>query len=184
MHADLIFLCHASTAATRSASFPDDDPLDADGSGRAARVSLPDAGRVVRAPGVAAGQTAAALGLPADVDHALRACDFGRWAGRSLAAVSEEEPVAFAAWMADPQAAPHGGEAMHDVLARVGAWVDGRLAGAGRTVAITDATVVRAALVHVLGAGAGSFRHIDVAPLAQLWLRSDGHRWVLRRLAP
>nr|BFE80044.1 hypothetical protein GCM10020093_026450 [Planobispora longispora] len=52
-------------------------------------------------------------------------------------------------------------------------------AGPGRTVAVTHPAVVRAAVVHALGAPARSFWRVDVAPLARVSLTGRGGRWRL-----
>ena len=84
----------------------------------------------------------------------LRDCDHGSWAGRSLAEIQAEAPEALAAWLSDPAANPHGGESIADLIRRVAAWCDSPERGEGRVLAITHPAVMRAALVHALGAGA------------------------------
>jgi broad specificity phosphatase PhoE len=118
------------------------------------------------------------------VEPLLRDCDFGRWAGRSLAEVEAQEPEAVADWLQNPHAAPHGGESFADVMRRVGGWMDDLLVGNGSVLAITHATVVRAAIAHALGVGPGTFRHIDVAPLTRTRLSGGGRRWTLAALVP
>ena len=95
-----------------------------------------------------------------------------------------EEPKAVAAWLQNPRTAPHGGESFADVMTRVGGWMDGLLAGHGAFLAITHATVIRAAIAHALGVGPEIFRHVDVAPLTRTKLSSGGGRWVLGALVP
>jgi hypothetical protein len=53
----------------------------------------------------------------------------------------------------------------------------------GHTVAVTHASVIRAAVVHVIEAELRSFWRVDVLPLAFADLRTNGRRWVLRSLA-
>jgi len=178
----LTFLCHASTAALRAARFPRDEPLDASGERRASALAgrLPRAERCWTSPALRAKQTAARLILDCPVEPALADCDYGRWAGLSLDEVSAAEPHATAAWLADPAAAPHGGESLDGLLARVGRWLDGRLAEAGPALAITHAAVIKAAIVHALGAGASSFWRIDIGPLSRTELHGGAGRWTLR----
>jgi broad specificity phosphatase PhoE len=187
MRADLILVCHAATAASRSASFPTDDPLDqqgaADAAAAGARFALrPE--RLLCAPSRAARQTAGALGfvLEAVVEPEIRDCDFGRWSGRPLADVAREEPEAFTRWMTDPDSTPHRGESQTDLVRRVGEWIDSCLPTPGRTVAVTHPAVIRAAVVHAIAAPPATFWHIDIGPLSRTWLRSNGSRWTLRRL--
>ena len=91
MSARLILICHASTAAVRTASFPVDEPLEPQGQAKASALAgahPPELRRVDAAwtsPALRARQTAAALHLTATVDHMLGDIDLGRWAGRSLA---------------------------------------------------------------------------------------------------
>ncbi len=63
---------------------------------------------------------------------------------------------------------------------QLSALMDGMLGAPGRTVAFTHAPVVRAAILHAVGAPLGCARHIDVEPLSVTDIRSDGRRWVLR----
>ena len=176
----MTLLCHAPTAATREAAFPADEPLDA--KGRTAAVAL--AGRVAKAscvltsPAKRATQTAAAMGLRPRTEDALRDCDYGRWAGFSLADIAEAEPEAVARWLADPDAAPHGGESMTALVGRVAGWL-GSGGIKGRTLAVTHAAVMRAAVVHVLGAPVRSFWRLDVVPLSIIELRRNGLQWSL-----
>ncbi len=86
--------------------------------------------------------------------------------------------------MRDPGSAPHGGESIPQVLARVAAWIADRGRDPGHTVAITHASVIRAAIVHVIQAQLPSFWRIDVVPLSQTDLRTNGRRWVLRSMGP
>ena len=182
MVVDLTLICHGPTRATRAAAFPRDEPLEP-GAAEAIRALRPRLGRTTRAwtsPALRARETAAALGLAAGVEPLLREGDAGRWAGRQVSAVAAAEPAAFAAWLADPAAAPHGGEPLGDLLARVAGWIEARRDEPGRGVAVTHASVVRAAVLHVLGAPPAAFGRIAVAPLGLVRLRGDGRRWTLR----
>jgi broad specificity phosphatase PhoE len=174
---------HAPTAAVRAAAFGADEPLDPRGLAAAAALAgaLGDRARVVVSPARRTAETAAALGLADPVVEPLLAeCDFGRWAGRTLAEVHAAEPEATAAWMADPDAAPHGGESLADVVGRVRAWL--AAAPAGRTVAVTHGGVVKAAVVVALGAPLDAFWRVDVAPLSLTELSCFDGRWTLSRV--
>ncbi len=178
----LTLICHAATAATRAAAFASDQGIEPVGQARAAALR-PCLGGVARAwasPALAARQTAAALGLDAREEPALRECDYGRWTGRKLAEVEAEDPRAIAAWLTDVEAAPHGGEPLAAVLGRVAAWLHAHAADRGHAVAVTHASVVRAAVLAALDAPARAFWRVDVAPLAMIELGSDGKRWNLR----
>jgi broad specificity phosphatase PhoE len=68
------------------------------------------------------------------------------------------------------------------LIRRVAAWCDGPERGEGRVLAITHPAVMRAALVHALGAGAAAYWRIDVAPLSRLILSRQGANWRLQAL--
>ena len=105
---------------------------------------------------------------------ALRDCDYGRWRGLASKDVAEREPDGFAAWLGDPAAAPHGGESLAALIERIGAWLTQSLARESATLAVTHASVVRAAIVNALGAGSSAFARIDVAPLSLARLSGHG----------
>ncbi|MBU3031884.1 histidine phosphatase family protein [Paracoccus marinaquae] len=180
----LTLVAHASTRGLRSAVFGARDDIDAAGRQAAGHLSsgLGKVDRLLISPAPAAAQTAAALGLSGVIDDALRDCDFGRWSGQSFGQVLRHEPRSLVSWMRRPETAPHGGEAVADLCERVGVWLDARSRERGRGLAITHASVIRAAIVHVIGAGPASFWRIDVAPLAFADFRSNGRRWVFRGL--
>ena len=180
----LHLLCSASTSAVSSIAFAADEPLDARGRESLSRLTgrLPSCDIVLRSPALSAAQTAEGLALNAQAEPLLRDCDFGRWAGRSLAEVQAQAPAAVADWLQSPRVAPHGGESFADVITRVGGWMDGLLAGSSSILAITHASVIRAGIAYALGAGPEVFRHIDVAPLTRARLSGEGRRWTLAAL--
>ncbi|HEY2874662.1 MAG TPA: histidine phosphatase family protein [Reyranella sp.] len=177
----LTWICHAATAATRQAAFPGDEVIE-DRQHAAAHALASEIGahdRIFVAPERRTRQTAEALGLAASVDPDLRDCDYGRWSGRSLADLSEAEPDALSAWLAEPDVAPPGGESVADTIRRMAAWLDRHAGDATRLVAVSHPAVIRAAVVHVLEAPATSFWRIGVAPLGLVRLSHDGRRWTL-----
>jgi len=129
-------------------------------------------------------ETAEALGLTAEVDDRLRDCDFGRWSGLRFQQVLLREPRKLVSWIRKPESAPHGGETIPTVLKRVAAWMSERGGEQGHMVAVTHPAVIRAAIVHVIQAQLPSFWRIDVLPLSQTDLRTNGRRWVLRSMGP
>jgi broad specificity phosphatase PhoE len=183
--ARLDLIAHGASAATRAARFPDDEKLEASAASAvsALRGRLPAYARVLTAPARAARETAQALGFDAEVETALRDCDYGRWRGLASKEVAEREPDAFAAWLGDLKAAPHGGESLAALIDRIGVWLAQSLARDGVTLAVTHAAVVRAAIVNVLGAGSRSFWRIDIAPLSLARLSGREGRWNLVSLA-
>ncbi|MBV8576977.1 MAG: histidine phosphatase family protein [Acetobacteraceae bacterium] len=182
----LNLLCTASTASVAAIAFASDEALDTRGRESISRLygRLPSCDVVLRSTALAAAETAAGLGLDAKAEPLLRDCDFGRWSGRALAEVQAETPEAIADWLQNPHAAPRGGESFADVMTRIGGWMDGLLTSNGSILAITHATVIRAAIAHALGAGPETFRHIDVAPLTRAKLSGGGGRWRLAALIP
>lgn len=184
MSTRLTLVCQATTRALRAATFGGDGPLDDVGRRQAAALAG-GLGRVDRcwtSPALAARETAAALGLTATVEERLRDCDYGRWTGRRFDQLVLKEPFKLAAWLRDPAKAPHGGESIPEVMSRVAEWISHRTAEKGHTVAVTHAAVIRAAIVHVIGAALPSFWRIDIVPLSLTDLRTNGRRWVLRSI--
>ena len=94
-----------------------------------------------------------------------------------------EEPDDVAAWLRDPAAAPHGGESLIALIERVATWLDAQAATPGRIVAVTHASVIRAAIVHAMGAAPRCFWRIDVAPLSFTRLSANNGRWTLASLS-
>jgi broad specificity phosphatase PhoE len=183
----LTLVCHASTSAVRTAAFPLDEPLDPQGQAKAAALAgaLRGVDATLTSPALRARQTAAALLLDATVDPALRDIDVGRWTGRSFADVEGAEPEAVAAWASRPDTAPHGGESVVDLLARVAPWLAARGGQTGRIVAVTHQAVIRAAIVVAIDARPPAFWRIDIAPLCRVILAGDdGIRWTLRAIVP
>jgi broad specificity phosphatase PhoE len=181
MTAHLLLLCHASTTATRAASFPDDEPVDPYGLRDIAnlRGHLRHVDRCIVSPAARARQTAAGLGLDARIEPALADCDFGRWRGKTLEHVQSCEPQALAEWMQEPGSSPHGGESTLALMQRVQPWLQLQRSSSGVTLAITHAPVIRAAIVLAIEAEARSFWRIDIAPLSLSRLSSRGSRWNL-----
>ena len=173
---------HASTSAIRAAAFPADEPLDPQGLQKLAgqKYRLGHADQCWTSPALRASQTAAALGLDATADTTLRDIDYGTWTGRSFEDVQSCEPDALAEWLADPATAPHGGESVLDLMRRVGTWLDAQGgAGAAKVIAVTHASVIRAAIVHAIKAVPLSFWRIDIAPLSVTRLSGNHGRWTL-----
>jgi len=135
-------------------------------------------------PARRARETAAGLGLSADVAPALADCDYGRWRGERLAEIEKREPDGVAAWLEDPEAAPHGGESLAALISRVGAWLDDEAGAQGVTLAVTHGAIVRAAIVAAIEAPPRAFWRLDVAPLSLTRLSGHDGRWRLAGLGP
>ncbi|MGB3581760.1 MAG: histidine phosphatase family protein [Roseiarcus sp.] len=186
MTARLDLLAHGASSATRAARFPDDEALEASAASALKALSgkLRSYGCVLTSPSRGARGTVIALGLQAAVETALQDCDYGRWRGLEVADVAAREPEEFAAWIADPAAAPHGGESLAALIERAGVWLGQSLTREGATLAVTHAAVVRAAIVSALGTGSSAFWRIDVAPLSLARLSGHAGRWNLVALGP
>ncbi|MBZ9849342.1 histidine phosphatase family protein [Mesorhizobium sp. CA14] len=181
MLARLTMIASGATQATRKGRFPADEAMEPRAFERAGALaaSLRRADRVWTSPALAALQTAEALGLDPTVEPLLAEQDFGRWAGKSFEEVRAEDPEGMAAWLSDPDAAPHGGESLAAVARRGAALMERLATGSGHTIALTHAVPIRAAILHVLGAPLSSVWKIDIEPLSLTEFRSDGRRWVL-----
>jgi broad specificity phosphatase PhoE len=181
----LTLIAHGATSATRRAAFPSDEELEERAIRKAAALK-PKLGRVdcvLTSPARCARQTADGLGLEAEADYDLRECDYGRWRGLSLGELAAADPGGLALWLSDPESAPHGGESLAALLPRVGGWLDRQIAsGAKRQIAVTHASVIRAAILRVLAAPAPSFWRIDIAPLSRTVLIANEARWTLRSM--
>jgi broad specificity phosphatase PhoE len=170
----------------RSWAFPADEPLDPQGLRKLSALSTRRlrADRYLSSPAIRATETAGALKIDAIVEPMLRDCDYGRWTGRPLDEVQAQEPKAIAEWLENPGAAPHGGESLLALMARVSTWLDAQKATPGVTLAVTHAPVIRAAILHAIEAGPRSFWRIDVAPLSLTRLNGADGRWTLVSIGP
>lgn len=181
----LRLLAHASTAAVAEARFPLDEPLSARGLRELGDPAAAPAGseprepadHMLAAPEARARATAHALGMDYAVEGALREIDYAAWAGRTMERIDEKD---LAAWLTDPAAAPHGGESVQQLLRRVGTWLDSVAGRGDRVAAVTHQSVMRAAVVHALGAPADAFWRIEVRPLGAVRMTARGGRWTVR----
>ncbi|MFI6151204.1 histidine phosphatase family protein [Kitasatospora sp. NPDC051170] len=182
MTAHVILIAPAIGADLREARFGGDGPPEpaALAAARTAAGAVPPVARAWTGPAERCRRTAEALGLDAEPAGALADLDTGRWNGLRLDEVAASDPAALAAWLADPDAAPHGGESVTALCARVGAWLEERAAEGGRSAAVAEPAVVRAAVVHALALPAAAFWRLDVRPLSVTELTGRSGRWNLR----
>ncbi|MET8944047.1 histidine phosphatase family protein [Streptomyces sp. NPDC004542] len=182
MTSRMTFVSPATSPSLRQARFYDGDSVDAMGaaSARSAAGCLRSPARVTASPSARCRETARALGLEVVETPELRGLDVGRWRGRTLEEVAAAEPEAVGHWLADPGWAAHGGESVRDVCVRVGRWLDAAQDTDGRTLAVVEPEVVRAAVVHALGLPGSAFWRLDVPPLAATELSGRAGRWNLR----
>jgi ribonuclease H / adenosylcobalamin/alpha-ribazole phosphatase len=148
----------------------------------AKRLASAGIGVIVTSPLLRAVRTAqevgAVTGVAVVADDGFRETDFGAWEGLTFAEVRERWPSELSAWLADPDAAPPGGESFAGVSARVTAALRRVLADReGQRVLIVShvtpiKTLVAAAL---LAPSAAMFRmHLDVAALCEIDWYADG----------
>ncbi|MCH0538913.1 histidine phosphatase family protein [Streptomyces sp. MUM 203J] len=163
--------------------FGEESPLDARTLSRAAelRPSLPSPSAGCRtAPSPRCRALAGALGLAAETDESLRDLDVGGWRGRALSDVAASDPEGLAVWTTDPDAAPHGGEPVTSLCARVAARLESLPDHPGAVLAVVPPAVVRAAVLHALNAPATAFWRVDVEPLSVTSLTHHATRWHIR----
>ncbi|WP_051222786.1 histidine phosphatase family protein [Conexibacter woesei] len=181
----VLFICHAATPDTRRAVFGGDGPLLDGAARRVADLAahLPRARAVARSGAACCEETTEALGLldGAAVDPAVGDWDFGSWRGLSLAEVEARDAEGVVAWRMQPGHAPHGGESLVDVLARVRSWLEA-LDGEGVRIVVTHPSVIRAAVVCGLEVPEEAFWTIDIAPTSVTELRRRGTRWRVARI--
>jgi broad specificity phosphatase PhoE len=174
----LTLICHARTVAQKLARFPTNEPVeDSAPASDAFGTRFGSETRVLCGPELRTRQTAAWFSTNAQVDEALRDCDWGLWHGKSIKELQREEGEALQAWLGDSRVAPPDGESVEQLCARVGAWLQALQAMPGDVVAVTHPFVIRAALMHVVQGAA--FNAIDVEPLSTVELRFNGV-WRLR----
>jgi broad specificity phosphatase PhoE len=181
MTARLTLICHASTGAVRRAAFPAAEPLDRHGQADAAALAgeLPSADRCWTSPELRARQTAEALHLNAISLSTLRDCDYGAWKGYTLDEILTRDPGAVERWLRDPAAEPHGGESLLSLMQRVAQWLEGEKAMDRHSILVTHATVIRAAVIHAIGAAPNSFWRTNIAPLSVTRLSAKDGSWNL-----
>lgn len=184
MTARLILVCHASTDAVRKSAFPMDEALEVRGQIDAAALAknLPKADRHWTSPELRARQTAEALQLNAVVVSTLCDCNYGTWRGFAFDEVLARDPEAVSNWFNDPAAAPHGGESLVSLTRRVGEWLSVEKTMNRKSIVVTHAAIIRAAIIHAIDAAPKSFWRIDIAPLSITHLSGTKDRWNLASL--
>jgi broad specificity phosphatase PhoE len=178
------FISHAATQAQRRAAFPLDEPLEEQEISKIAalRWKAPRAQHVFAAPERRAQQTAKTLGLSAVTVEELRDCNYGEWCGREFDELYSSDPEGVGAWLTDPDAVPHGGESVANLIGRVAGWLNEHHHD-GHTIVVTHPGVIRSAIVHVLAAAPKTFWRIDIATLSLTDIRFNGNVWTLRSIA-
>jgi broad specificity phosphatase PhoE len=136
------------------------------------------ASRVVCSPLRRARETAAALGLPFEVDDRWIELDYGELDGRPLAEVPAD---LWPRWRADVGFAPPGGESLAALGARVRA-ACADLAGEAAeadVVVVSHVSPIKAAVAWALGVGDELSWRLHVAPASVTRIRVQGGAGVL-----
>ncbi|MFT4436574.1 histidine phosphatase family protein [Caballeronia sp. 15715] len=181
MKTELILLCHATTRAMKTGSFPKiGDAIDESELPRLPQLASafrPD--RVVTSPADAAMQTGHTFNITASVDTSWRDLDYGRWQGRSIREIHDEDAEGLGAWLSEPGSMAHGGESLEALQTRVrSALKNNREAGV--TLVVTHAIVVKTVLATVLDAPLTAVYCMDLEPLSAITLTRSGDAWRLR----
>ncbi|MFS4092275.1 histidine phosphatase family protein [Streptomyces sp. AF1A] len=142
-----------------------------------ARAPLPPHSSAIRSPSSDATLTAAALGLRAVAEPALRDLDHGAWSGRAVADIAAADPYGYSAWLTDPDAAPHGGETVRELCRRTAQWLGSLPAETGSTLAVVEPAVAQALLVNALAEPVRAFWRLRMAPLHTVSLTRRGGVW-------
>ncbi|MDA2807431.1 bifunctional RNase H/acid phosphatase [Nocardiopsis suaedae] len=118
------------------------------------------------------------LGLEVEPEEGLRETDFGEWEGMTFGEVQERRPEDLARWLADPEAAPPGGESLAAAVRRAG---EGRDKVAARhrgrkVLVVTHVTPIKALVAQALGAPVEALyrMHVDVSSVTRVDVFSDG----------
>jgi broad specificity phosphatase PhoE len=139
-------------------------------------------------PEPACQQSLAALSGAGDVLPALAGPDLGTWSGRPLADVAAEDPSGLQAWLTDPNARPHGGETLTELVGRLAGVLAGRRWPSGTSGLLLTPLAARALTVAALGGPAALVLALDVGYAGQVLLSRSGDRWrlleLLRRPSP
>ena len=146
-----------------------DPPLDEMGLAQAALVAraVGRADRIVSSPLTRARQTADAIAgaaLPeVETDERFLELDYGDWDGRPVQDVSPKE---WAAWRADPEFAPPGGESLAALGRRVRAGLADLEAESvtADVVVVSHVSPIKAAVAWALGAGDDMVWRLFVSP--------------------
>lgn len=163
----LIIVRHGRTEANRAGLLLGraDPALDELGRRQAAAVAVAvgPVDRVVTSPLLRTRQTAEAFDAPVSTDERWIELDYGEWDGRPTSEVPTET---WAAWRADEQFRPPGGESLAELGERVAGALD-ELADEGRhrhVLVVTHVSPIKASLAWALGVGNGVAWRSFVAP--------------------
>ncbi|MER5622685.1 bifunctional RNase H/acid phosphatase [Streptosporangium sp. NPDC002544] len=121
---------------------------------------------------------AARTGLEVVVEEGLRETDFGDWEGHTFTEIQRRWPDELAAWLADPSAAPPGGESFGEAARRVQATGDLLIERyEGKTIlAVSHVTPIKMLLRFALLAPLSALyrMHLDLSALSLIEYYADG----------
>jgi broad specificity phosphatase PhoE len=152
----LILVRHGRTEANASGELLGrrDPGLDATGRLQAAAIGrvLEGVDRVIASPLRRCRETAAAIGLPVDIDERFIELDYGALEGTPVADVP---PATWAAWRADTGWHPEAGESLDQLAARVWPALSDLIAEASTrdVVVVSHVSPIKAAVAWALGIG-------------------------------
>ncbi|MCP2335784.1 bifunctional RNase H/acid phosphatase [Actinomadura rupiterrae] len=125
-----------------------------------------------------AAEVAEATGLDVRVEDGFRETDFGAWEGLTFREASERDPEALSAWLADPSAAPPGGESFATAARRVRTALDKLKVRYRhqRVLVVSHVTPIKILVADALGAPLPSLyrMHLDTASLTRIDWYDDG----------
>ena len=154
-----------------------DLPIDEVGRAQAAAITslIPTVDRLVSSPSLRARQTAAVLGVAAELDERWLEMDYGDLDGVALTDVA---PDLWLQWTTDPDFRPPAGETLREMGTRVYAACDDLLEAARHqhVVVVTHATPIKAAMAWALGVDVAiTWRsHVDQASITTVAIRERG----------
>jgi broad specificity phosphatase PhoE len=124
-------------------------------------------------------QTGRAFDITTRVDTSWRDLDYGRWQGRPIREIHDEDADGLGAWLSEPASMAHGGESLEALQTRVhGALESNREAGV--TMVVTHAIILKTVLATVLDAPLTAIYCMDLEPLSAITLTRSGDAWRLR----
>ncbi|MEV4256948.1 bifunctional RNase H/acid phosphatase [Spirillospora sp. NPDC049652] len=181
-----LLLRHGETPLSAEKRFAgvSDVPLTEEGlaQARAAARALRDVEAIVTSPlarcRATAAEVAAVTGLEVRVEDGFRETDFGEWEGLTFREASDRDPAALSAWLADPAAAPPGGESFEAVARRVRTALDKLKVRYRhqRVLVVSHVTPIKLMVADALGAPLSSLyrMRLDTASLTRVDWYDDG----------
>lgn len=118
--------------------------------------------------------------LTIQIDARLHEIGLGRWDGRPISEIEQNDMERFQQWKQDPEmGAPDGGEALSAVFHRMNEFLDGvRVAySSGLVVAVTHADCLKALVLGILHAPWAGAQWLHLANLASVYVVWRENHW-------